>query len=317
MPFAGSELMNHFGATLSVNDKCDCKDNNKWRSATVIGARADELHIHFDGWDSRWDEWVPRRARRLQPHNSQTGGQFTGDPKRNQQPQQNIPAGFFDPVVVDNSHKNWKRVLSHGMGDPQVKMLDSIFDTACKLQDVQRNIVLGRQYDSEKLQKDLSEFEAEVARAAAPGALPAHASGYLQACKTIIRDIHSTLEETLRVKRRQALQSKEDLYFRKLQKQFYFVTIPSDGNCLFGAAGRGMKFGKQLSECQHDGEVKKHVDLARRINSEESSTIATDYRLQAVMRLQGDEKYAGRVGLELKHAVQTASVDSPPEAKIT
>ena len=31
---------------------------NKWLEATVIAVRADFLYVHYNGWDTRWDEWI-------------------------------------------------------------------------------------------------------------------------------------------------------------------------------------------------------------------------------------------------------------------
>uniref|UniRef100_A0A7S0DRE7 OTU domain-containing protein n=1 Tax=Amorphochlora amoebiformis TaxID=1561963 RepID=A0A7S0DRE7_9EUKA len=298
---AQREMVEGFGITLEVGSKCDCLDQNKWRLATVVEKRDNDLKVHYEGWSERWDEWVRAQSHKLQPRDSMTGGAYTGDPKRRQQ---QIPEGFFDPVVaVDNTPKQWKRVLSHGLSDPQIKQLDSIFEAACKLQDTQRSIVLGRPHDIEKLQKDLTDFKAKISKTAA--GLPPSARAYLGVCNNIVSDVKSTLSETLKQKRQQQLLSNEDKYFKKLQKSFYFVKIPSDGNCLFAATGRGMRFAEKLAECKHNGEIKSLVAEARRVSNKDSSEIATDQRLQAVMHIQNDAKYAPKVANELKHAVQT------------
>jgi len=306
--FQRGEMIQGFGMTLSLNQKCDCLDNQKWRKATVIDVREGMLKIHFEGWSSKWDEWIPVRARRIQPYKSQTGETYTGDTRSQQEggqgAQQNIPAGFFDPVVVDSSPKMWKRVLSHGLSDKQVKALDIIFEQACNLQDRQRAIVLGRSVDIEKLTADLSEYKSKLVKAD----LPASVTPYLQICRNIVSDIKSTLFETLKQKKQQQLLGVEDKYFQKLQKSFYFVRIPSDGNCLFGATGRGMKYAKTLTGCKHDGDVKKVVEEARKITKETSTTIATEERLKAVMHLRTDTKYRATIIAEVKHAVETASL---------
>jgi len=300
--FVRQELLNGFGVTLNVNDKCDCLDNNKWRAATVIGANVDQLRVHFEGWDSRWDEYISRTSRRLQPRDSQTGGAFTGDPKRAQQ----VPAGFFDPVVaVDNTPKFWKRVLSHGLNDPQIKKLDSLFEKACKMQDAQRRIVLGQNQNVDDLVKDLSDFKAETAEALK--SLPHEAKAYMMVCNNIVSDIKSTLSDTLKQKQRQNLLSKDEEYFRKLQKSFYFVNIPSDGNCLFGATARGLQIGGKLAECKHDGEVRNCVTEARKVAVDKSTELAFDKRVAAVMHLQTDPKYAPSITAEIRHAIESAS----------
>jgi hypothetical protein len=41
-----------------------------WRPASVVGSRAEpggveELRVHFDGYASKWDEWIPARSTRI------------------------------------------------------------------------------------------------------------------------------------------------------------------------------------------------------------------------------------------------------------
>jgi len=45
----------------------DCKDSvQKWIWAQVVGVHEDKVCIHFDGWSSKWDEWLLRGSSRIQ-----------------------------------------------------------------------------------------------------------------------------------------------------------------------------------------------------------------------------------------------------------
>ena len=33
--------------------------------ATVLAVRGDKIHISYDGWPSRWNEWVPLSSSRI------------------------------------------------------------------------------------------------------------------------------------------------------------------------------------------------------------------------------------------------------------
>mmetsp|Transcript_17150 Transcript_17150/g.27410 ORF Transcript_17150/g.27410 Transcript_17150/m.27410 type:complete len:836 (+) Transcript_17150:58-2565(+) len=300
-----AELVEGFGMTLNMGDKCDALDKNKYRSATVIEVNETHVKIHYEGWSAKWDEIVSRRSRKLQPRDSQTMGRFTGDPKRAQQQQQHISPDFYQPVVVDNTPKYWKRILSHGIGEAKTKKLDSIFEKACKMQDIQRDVVLGRNKDVDKLIKDMADFKKETAEFSKE--LPTPFKGFMEICNNIVSDIKSTLADTIKQKQRQKLISQDDDYFKRLHKSFYFVKIPNDGNCLFGASSRGAHFGKAFSECKHDGEIQDVVAKIRNLSQEKTAEMAMNKRIEAVMHLQTDPKYARSISAEVKHAIQTAS----------
>ncbi|KAK3095742.1 hypothetical protein FSP39_018426 [Pinctada imbricata] len=42
---------------------------NKWYPAKIVDIEEDEqsVMIHFDGWNSRYDEWVPMTSEKLRP----------------------------------------------------------------------------------------------------------------------------------------------------------------------------------------------------------------------------------------------------------
>lgn len=55
-------------ANLGAGCWLDARDTtNKWYPSTVLMHRATEVLIHFDGWSSSWDEWIPRHSDRLDP----------------------------------------------------------------------------------------------------------------------------------------------------------------------------------------------------------------------------------------------------------
>jgi len=44
---------------FTLNQKVDCKDTaNKWLISTVIELKEGYVYIHYDGWSSKWDEWL-------------------------------------------------------------------------------------------------------------------------------------------------------------------------------------------------------------------------------------------------------------------
>lgn len=60
--------------TLDRGDLCDAIDNPeadrctpRWYSGIVIESKKNEVKIHFDSWNNRFDEWISRENRRLLP----------------------------------------------------------------------------------------------------------------------------------------------------------------------------------------------------------------------------------------------------------
>ncbi len=51
------------GETLDVKDLTGM---TAWRPSVVVGAREGEVLVHYMGWESRWDEWIPVGSDRLQ-----------------------------------------------------------------------------------------------------------------------------------------------------------------------------------------------------------------------------------------------------------
>ena len=82
------------------------------------------------------------------------------------------------------------------------------------------------------------------------------------------------------------------------------MNIPSDGNCLFGATGRGNTFGAEISAAEHDGQVKAAVVKARKITVAESTNIADNMRTQAVFKMGEDGTFTAGIVEALRDAVQ-------------
>jgi len=68
---AAKGLLERFGLGLEVGDECDCLDKNKWRKVSIIQASKESVKVHWEGWEARWDEYIPRNSSRLQPLGTQ------------------------------------------------------------------------------------------------------------------------------------------------------------------------------------------------------------------------------------------------------
>ncbi|MGE3851966.1 MAG: Tudor-knot domain-containing protein [Planctomycetota bacterium] len=38
--------------------RIECESEGKWYLAQILGTREGEIHVHYVGWDAKWDEWV-------------------------------------------------------------------------------------------------------------------------------------------------------------------------------------------------------------------------------------------------------------------
>jgi len=51
---------------FQVGQWVDCQDTvSKWLPARVVEVDGDNVKVHYDGWPSKWDEWVERGSARL------------------------------------------------------------------------------------------------------------------------------------------------------------------------------------------------------------------------------------------------------------
>jgi len=68
-------LVFEFQPTMVI-DVCDTV--NKWYESTIRDVRADKVMVHYNGWASSWDEWIPVDSERLAPVNTHTSGPRRG-----------------------------------------------------------------------------------------------------------------------------------------------------------------------------------------------------------------------------------------------
>lgn len=84
----------------------DVKDTiNQWLEAQVIDVKEDKVYIHYNGWGTRWDEWIEMGSNRIRPfryYTQQTRIYNYHSPYPNYKPdadvnmQSNNSSDFFD-----------------------------------------------------------------------------------------------------------------------------------------------------------------------------------------------------------------------------
>lgn len=60
-----------------VGEPVDVKDITgevAWRPATIIAVRDDAVLVHYNGWESKWDEWVDQASERIARSRTHTPG---------------------------------------------------------------------------------------------------------------------------------------------------------------------------------------------------------------------------------------------------
>jgi hypothetical protein len=61
-------LKSNFGAFLGIGDVLDAQDiEGHWYAARVQDAKDGKLLVHYEGWPSKWDEWLDRTSPKLLP----------------------------------------------------------------------------------------------------------------------------------------------------------------------------------------------------------------------------------------------------------
>ena len=254
--------------SLTVGSVLDAYDTEQvWRVAEVVRDAGSELFIHYRGWASKWDEFVPRDSRRLAPLRTYSVGD-TGPRKQPQlqqpPPEQQLPVAYpvnayAAPAASSSSRSSsrydcrsdckWKRVLSMGLGHREMQSLDSLFAVCCQLQDEYADHLLS----GSQSQQSFSSFRHKLSRLSAEidkqrGQLPASAAFFLQQAAAIARTIESGVVEQEETLRRQLLAEQEETFMRRLNRHFLLSTVPADGDCLFAAIGKG--FAKRVELMQ-------------------------------------------------------------------
>jgi hypothetical protein len=70
------ELFDFTKIKLKKGQWVDVKDTiDQWLEAQVIDVKDDKVYIHYNGWGTRWDEWIEMKSDRIRPfrfHTRQT-----------------------------------------------------------------------------------------------------------------------------------------------------------------------------------------------------------------------------------------------------
>eukprot|EP00808_Paulinella_micropora_P025630 g80954.t1 len=62
---------------FAVGDVIDALDTaHKWYESTVRDVKPDKILVHYEGWEPRWDAWIPRDSPNLAPKNTYTTGPY-------------------------------------------------------------------------------------------------------------------------------------------------------------------------------------------------------------------------------------------------
>ena len=265
-----------FAKTLTAGSSVDCYDTDQvWRIAEVTREAAEAVFVHYVGWTAKWDEWIPRDSRRIQPPRTFTVGD-TG-PKKPPVVEQPVaqPVQSFQPhppaaAPVSQQRASaryecrreckWKRVLSMGLGHREIQSLDVLFDRCCQLQDDYQEILLSAEPSKAALASfhaKMSAVSDEIARLRK--SLPAFASFYLQQCSNIVSTVQSGIAEAEEALRRQLLAMQEEMYMSRLRRVFQLVEVPADGDCLYAAVGKGYAKAYELEVQHHQQHAKEKL----------------------------------------------------------
>jgi hypothetical protein len=80
---------------------------NKWYTAEILDIAEGKVFIHYQGWPSKWDEWIPNSESgdRLAPVLTNTNGQpFSKPPLVPAAPVAQVPQAVPTPVTADPEH---------------------------------------------------------------------------------------------------------------------------------------------------------------------------------------------------------------------
>lgn len=66
-PFSTSERKFELGQWIDVQDTID-----QWLEAQVIDKNTSQVYVHYNGWGSRWDEWIDNGSHRIAPFRTHT-----------------------------------------------------------------------------------------------------------------------------------------------------------------------------------------------------------------------------------------------------
>jgi hypothetical protein len=112
---------------LTTGSLCDARDDNSscWYSALILQRRSsttiffeddevDEVLIHFETWDDRWDEWISITSKRIVPRDSAPiyysvhMFQHEGGHSPHERALQNIPTARVSyATAMERGHEEW------------------------------------------------------------------------------------------------------------------------------------------------------------------------------------------------------------------
>jgi hypothetical protein len=327
-----TEISIEFTAGLKVGDFCDCYDTDRvWRLAEIVGTQAAAVKVHYIGWQDKWDEWIDRASPRVQPPRTKAEG-YTGPPGKEHQagaapgannasnPNQVASNTHFQPPAFKPSYDcfsqcRWKRVLSTGLGHREIESLDKLFARCCSVQDDYQDHLLGQRPTLQQFIKSLTELENDINQVKAALKGSAIAAQYVAICESLAATLRSSIIDEEESSKRQLLQSNEDFYMKRLEKHFKLVEIPSNGNCLFTAAGIGHIRRQNEVKSQH-GDTKE--DFKHSAPEDQSTPplifpvtngeldedhIAREYRAKCVTFLRQTPTFHHGIVRELQDAV--------------
>lgn len=264
---ADPTLISGHGYTLDHGDSCDCLDTEqKWRLAEITAVEPTHVLVHYVHWSPKWDEWIPRSDRRLQPPRTKTEG-YTGPINKN-------PAVVRPPVAPQPPPRpsytclaacSWKRVLSTGLSHKEIQALNELFAQCAYVQDSYEEVLMGKlgaapatppsayagyntwqppsapvfRHTLDTVTALLGKLDESIASATAT--LPPLCHFPITQCASMAANIRGLILDAEETRRRQLLAAQEDAYMSKLNRQFRIVDISADGSCLFSAVGIGAK----------------------------------------------------------------------------
>jgi len=174
---------------------------------------------------------------------------------------------------------SWKRVLSTGLSSKEIQALNDLFAQCCYVQDSYQEVLLGQSSASpagagggaagglynpygsygwsapapapvfkhtlSSVNALLDKLEADLVHLRST--LPQEICAFpLQQASAIAVNIRSLILDSEEATRRQLLAAQEEAYMDRLGKRFRIVEVPSDGSCLFSAAGLGQQINQAV-----------------------------------------------------------------------
>lgn len=103
-----NEIMPLTGRRFVIGQWVDVKDTiDQWLEAQVINVRDNQVYVHYNGWGTRWDEWIDMSSDRIMPfryHTRQSSFHNFNSPYPNVRPDANVnyntsntvSSNFFD-----------------------------------------------------------------------------------------------------------------------------------------------------------------------------------------------------------------------------